>query len=143
MDNTQQSYKRSASPIKALSLVFALMLVTTPVVAHEMTPTYPVFKPAYVEGIVKTTMRIFNKREDVEYYEIGVFDENWRAIPFVTSYKLYRIKHLGSAEFDLYVKSIDLNRVEYICSISKLKPKEGTNSLVQSKICSRVRKGNQ
>ena len=38
--------------------------------AHEMTPTYPVLDSSYIEGVVVAKMKLFNRREDVEYYEI-------------------------------------------------------------------------
>ena len=40
-------------------------------------------------------MEMFNKRKDVKWYEIGVFDEEWKAIPFVTSYKILEVKYLN------------------------------------------------
>ena len=54
----------------------------TVVSAHEMTPAYQVLKPTYVAGVVKAEMSLFNSREDVEYYQIDLFDLNWTNIPF-------------------------------------------------------------
>ena len=45
--------------------------------AHSFVPTYPELKPSYVEGILYTTMSLFNARKDVEYYEFGVFNAEW------------------------------------------------------------------
>ena len=63
------------------------MLLCSNAVAHEMTPTYPKWKVSYIEGVKTTTMKMVNKRKDVEWYEIGVFDEEWEPIPFVTNIK--------------------------------------------------------
>ena len=46
--------------------------------AHEMLPSHPVLGVSYVSGVLKTQMHLFNKRQDVEYYEVGVFDSDWR-----------------------------------------------------------------
>ena len=53
--------------------------------AHEMTPAYPVFQPSHIDGVSKVNMEMFNRRADVEYYELGVFDKSWGSIPFVSS----------------------------------------------------------
>ena len=79
-----------------------LFSVITP--AHEMTPTYPKMEPSHVKGVYKTTMQMFNKRVEVEYYEIQVYDADWKPIQFVTSYSILKIEYLSKVEFDLYVK---------------------------------------
>ena len=42
--------------------------------AHEMTPAYPIVKPSHVTGVVKVDLSLFNSREEIKYYEIGLFD---------------------------------------------------------------------
>ena len=64
----------------------------TEAIAHEMTPTYPKLEPSHLDGVYKTTMEMFNKREDVSYYEIGVFDKDKNPIPFVSSYKIIKME---------------------------------------------------
>ena len=59
------------------------MLVSSIAFAHEMTPTYPEWRYSIYSDLLVTKMEMFNKRNDVEYYEIAVFDENWNPIPFV------------------------------------------------------------
>ena len=56
------------------------MIVSSYSYAHEFTPTYPIFEPSHVEGILQTRMRLFNKRNDVEYYELDVYDDKWQPI---------------------------------------------------------------
>tara|TARA_R100001530_G_C4219809_1_gene129650 strand:+ start:94 stop:408 length:315 start_codon:yes stop_codon:yes gene_type:complete len=104
-----------------------------------MTPTYPKWKVSYIEGIKVTTMKMVNKRKDVEWYEIGVFDEEWKPIPFVTKHKIFSIKYLGHAKFDVYISARDLERAEYICSLSKLKGNNMNKPMMSSKICSRFK----
>ena len=104
-------------------------------VAHEMTPTYPVFTDSFMAGISVTTMNIFNKRMDVSYYEIGVFTDEWEPVPFVSQYTVIPMKYLDTVSFDVYVSHLSLDSVEYICSVSQLQ--YGTT--VSSKICSRVK----
>jgi hypothetical protein len=104
-----------------------------------MTPTYPKFEPSHLDGVYKTTMQMFNKRQDVEYYEIGVFDEEWNSIAFVSAYQIFKIEYLGHVMFDVYVRKADIPKVEYICSVSKLRKDAVVRTAVSSKICSRIK----
>ena len=93
------------------------------------------FAKSFMDGVSVTTMNIFNKRKDVSYYEVGVFDDEWKPISFVSQYRVIPMKYLDTVSFDVYVNNSSLSSVEYICSVSQLK--EGTT--VSSKICSRVK----
>ena len=107
--------------------------------AHEMTPTYPKLVPSHLDQVYKTTMEMFNKREDVEFYEIAVFDKEWNPIPFVTSYQIIRLKYLGHVTFDVYIRKDDVSRAEYVCSKSKLRKDDNARTAVSSRICSRFK----
>ena len=120
-----------------VGFVFLLCVANTH--AHEMTPTYPKLDTSHVSGVLKTKMKIFNRREDVSYYEIGVFDKDWNAIPFVTSYKVLQMDYLAHAEVDIYINKGDATRSEYICSKSKLKKDDVVSSAIASRICSRIK----
>lgn len=104
-----------------------------------MTPTYPKLRPSYMDEVYVTTMEMFNKRADVEYYEIGVFDAEWNPIPFVTKYEVINIKYLGHVTFDVYIRKQDVGKAEYICSQSKLRKDDKVRTAVSSKICSKIR----
>jgi len=107
--------------------------------AHEMTPTYPKLRPSHLDNVYVTTMEMFNKRQDVEYYDIGVFDENWKPIPFVTKYEVINLKYLGHVTFDIYINKSDVSRAEYVCSTSKLRKDAKIRTAISSKICSRFK----
>ena len=107
--------------------------------AHEMTPTYPKWKYAYMDDLLVTRMEIFNKRSDVEYYELGVFDKDWRPIPFVSQYTILNIQYIERVEVDVYIREIDKFNAEYICSRSKMKTEDLRSSSISSKICSRFK----
>ena len=115
------------------------LLVSFPAFAHEMTPTYPKLTPSHLDNLYKTTMEMFNKREEVEYYEIGVFDENWVAIPFVSSYQIIKLRYLGHVTFDVYIRKSDVSRATYICSMSKLRKEDRVKTAVASRICSKFK----
>lgn len=104
-----------------------------------MVPTYPEWRHGYYQGVVTTTINIFNKRTDVEYYDIGLFDENWNPVFFVADYKVIKLKYLQSASIDIYVSKENAPRVEYVCSKSKVRQGSGVGA-VSSRICSRFRK---
>lgn len=83
-------------------------------------------------------MTLFNKRAEVEYYEIGVFTSEWEPVPFVSNYKVFKIPYLSTVTFDVYIRDEDKNRATYICSQSKLRKEQVTRTAVSSRICSKV-----
>lgn len=122
-------------------LTSLLIAVASSATAHQFTPTYPQFETSFVEGILQTKMELFNKRSEIEYYELGVFDKDWARVTFAASNgKLVRINYLETKAIDVYVKSQDVKKVVYICTESRiLKDSIVRNSLVSSKICSKVK----
>lgn len=122
---------------KIITAVVAAFMATT-AHAHEWTPTYPQFEPSFMEGIVVTTMKIFNKRSDVEFYELTVHDKDWNAIPFASTEKLLHVPYLSKKSVDIFIREIDCDRIEYICTTSKLFALNAPSSGVDSRICSKV-----
>jgi len=119
--------------------VILWLLLCGSVAAHDMTPTYPKWKMSFIPSAKMTTMQVFNKRSDVQWYEIGVFDKEWKPIPFVTRYKIINIKYLHRVKFDVYVNEENAKVAEYICSTSKLRGNDDFKPIVESKICSRFK----
>jgi len=119
--------------------VILWVLLCSSVAAHDMTPTYPKWKMSFIPSAKMTTMQVFNKRSDVEWYQIGVFDKEWQPIPFVTRYKIINIKYLKRVEFDVYVNEENAKLTEYICTTSKLRGNDDFKPIVESKICSRFK----
>ena len=107
-------------------------------IAHEMLPSHPVMRMSYVDGVMQTQMHLFNKRQDVEYYEVGVFDENWNPVPFVTGYRIIRLQYLEQVKFDVYILKQDIDQAEFICSRSKLRGEDSQQAIIASRICSRI-----
>lgn len=121
-------------------LVFVLLLFGGQATAHQFTPTYPKFEPSFIDGVMQTKMELFNKRQEVGYYELDVFDENWRPITFASSEsKILRVEYLETKTIEVYVKVQDVKRVTYICTESKLFKDSARQSLISSKICSKVK----
>ena len=119
--------------------VIRWLLLCGSVAAHDMTPTYPKWKMSFIPSAKMTTMQVFNKRSDVQWYQIGVFDKEWKPIPFVTRYKILNIKYLQRVKFDVYVNEENAKVAEYICSTSKLRGNDDFKPIVESKICSRFK----
>ena len=105
-----------------------------------MTPTYPKFKDSFMDGLLVTEMEIFNKRRDVEYYEVGVFDKDFKAIPFVSSYTVYKVDYLQTVSVEIYVRRKDEPQITYICSRSKVLEQRVSNTSIASTICSKIRR---
>ena len=120
-----------------LKYIIVGLMLALPVQAHEMVPTYPRLEISHVDGLLKTTMKMFNKRADVEYYEVGVFDKNFEPVPFVTAYNVFKLEYLGHVTFDIYIRAKDRERAVYVCSKSKLRKGSNTNTPISSKICSK------
>ena len=107
--------------------------------AHQMTPAYPTLKPGPIDKIYQTTVEITNLRQDVEYFEIGVFDKNWKPVTFVTPSQILRIPFLNKKTINIYVTAKDAYRITYICSVSKTLKQAKSASIVRSRICSKVK----
>lgn len=122
---------------KFIAAVAVIFLAAT-AQAHEWTPTYPKFRPSFLDDIVVTTMTLFNKRKEIEYYEISVYDEDWKTIPFATPNKLINVPYLGQKAVEIYVREIDRERIEYICTTSKRFVDDTESTGIDSRICSKV-----
>lgn len=119
-------------------LIGLILFVSGSVYAHEMTPAYVNFRTSLFDGILETELNMFNRRADVEYYEIEVFDYNWDPLPFATDQDVFRLKYLDRKKIPVYIRKRDRNRVAYICTTSKLFRSNTTSTVVASKICSKV-----
>ena len=115
-------------------LTLALLLSFSSAFAHEMVPTYPKWRNSYIDDLLVTQMEMFNKRNDVEYFEVAVFDQSWNPIPFVTSFRVFKLEYLSRVTFDVYIRQQDKNRARYICSRSKTTDfRSGVTSMICSK----------
>ena len=122
--------------LNRLILLFLLWSFSTS--AHEMTPAYPEVKPSHVSGVVKVEMSIFNSREEIEWYQIELFDLNWTNIPFASSYRIINIGYKERKSFDVYIRKSDMDEAVYLCTTSKVRKTSKSRTLVSSKICSRL-----
>ena len=107
--------------------------------AHQFTPTYPKLDRAYVPGLMKTEMTLFNLRKDAEYYEIGVFDKDWNKVPFATQAKIIYVKHLKTKKFDVFIRDKDISKALYVCTKSKLIVNGSAITSISSRICSKFK----
>jgi len=115
----------------------AALLFFSSAAAHEMTPAY--LKLALVEdGIYETTIKMLNRRDDVEYYEITAFDSEWKPLPFGSYDRVFKLPHLKRKEVKIYFQKKIVNKLTYVCTTSKILKGQGT--FVSSRICSKVEK---
>ena len=115
-------------------------LTSAQVLSHEMTPTYPELRPSYTDGLYSVKMKLFNRRDDVVFYYINVFDKDWESISFATQDKLIRIGYLEKKDFEIYIRGADYERAEYICTSSKLLKDNVGSTAVTSRICSKIKR---
>ena len=119
--------------------VILCLLLSGAVLSHEMTPTYPTWERTAMDGIQKTTMNLWNSRQDVGYYEVGVFDKDFKPIPFVTLYSILKVEYLSHVQFDVYITENNIKRAVYICSLSKLRSSNESQTLLATRICSKFK----
>ena len=122
-----------------IRLITLLFFLSSPAFSHEMTPAYPKLVPSYIEGLATTTFTIFNRRQDVEYYEIQVYDSKWNPINFAAQDKIIQVKYLDKVSVDIYINGKDSKKAMYICSTSKLKTKDVKYTAVSSRVCSKIK----
>lgn len=120
--------------------VILALLACSGVNAHQFTPTYPKLTSSYIEGVLHTEMKLFNRRNDVEYYELSVFDKDWNEVEFaIIGGKIFSVPYLQTKSLDIYISNKDAPRVVYICTTSKIVRKDVSSTLISSKICSKVK----
>ena len=107
--------------------------------AHEMTPTYPVLDSSYIKGVAVAKMKLFNRRNDVEYYQIEVFTKDWKPIKFATPTRLLKVGYNKNKLFDVYIRFTDVKKTKYICTTSKIFKGGNQETLVSSMICSKIK----
>jgi len=109
--------------------------------AHELTPTYLKPLPAYIDGVKKVTLTMFNRRDDIVYYEINVYDAEFNPIAFATSNRILKVPYLTRSTFDVYYKNpkdVGLRPV-YFCTTSKiLKDESIASTKIVSRVCSKL-----
>lgn len=107
--------------------------------AHEWLPTYPKLVQSYVEGILQSELTLYNARQDVEYYEIGVFDKDMSPVSFATAEKIVNVEYQRRKKVTVFVRQGDRDRAVYVCTKSKLLKDSGTKALITSNICSKFK----
>lgn len=122
--------------IAIVSILFASSLS-----AHEWTPTYPVARQSFLSGVMQVTMTLVNRREDIRFYEVEVFDEEFNPVEFnVSGGNIINIEYTSRATIDIYFSRNVLDEVEYICTASKSLIRDAETSTVKSRICSRLKR---
>ena len=106
--------------------------------AHEMTPAYPKVSTSYINNVSTTKMKLFNKREDISYYKVEVWDNDWKPVAFASTNKIIKIGYNKTILFDVYVQTKNIKYVVYICTVSKNFKQEQKVTLVASRICSKI-----
>jgi hypothetical protein len=127
------------SDLNILCFVIALILLGGNANAHQFLPTYPKFDQSFVSDVSYVKMELFNKRKEIQYYELSVFDIDWKPLSFASESKLIQIGYLETKKINVYVKNGDVKRVSFICTESKLKKEETKQTLISSKICSKIK----
>ena len=88
---------------------------------------------------MQTKLELFNKRKEVGYYELAVYDKDWQPVTFASEDKLLQVRYLETKKINVYVKQQDLSKAVYICTESRLRKEEVSHTVVSSKICSKVK----
>ena len=87
-------------------------------------------------------MKLYNTRNDVDYYQIQVFDGYFNPIKFAINggqSDVVNVPFRKKRTVSVYVPSNAFSRVVYVCSRSMILREEETASLLSSRICSKVK----
>jgi len=126
--------------MKQIMLLLVTLLSGQASLAHDFTPTYPKLETTHMAGVLKASMKLFNKRDDIRYYRVGVFDDEWNKIPFIVQGgKVINVEYLDTKRFDVYVQESKRKDVTYICTKSLTLQDGSTKSIMASRICSKVK----
>ena len=122
-------------------IILLLLSLMSPLKAHQFTPTYPELTPSYVAGIYKAEMELLNIRNDISYYKIGVFDKDWKSVPFaiIEGSKILKIDYLDRKSIEVYIRAYDKTKAHYICSKSKTLKSVKDPTIISSRICSKIK----
>ena len=122
-----------------LPIILFLIGLSGSTSAHQFTPTYPELSLSYVKGVYKADMLLFNNRQDISYYSIGVYDKDWKPVKFATENRIVKMEHLERKNVTVYIREEDKKKALYICSKSKTLVDEAQTSIVTSRICSKIK----
>ena len=84
-------------------------------------------------------MLLFNSRQEISYYAIGVYDKDWKPVKFATENRIVKMQHLERKNITVYIREEDKEKALYICSKSKTLVDEAQTSIVTSRICSKIK----
>lgn len=126
--------------MKLFMMILLTFLTSGQAIAHEWTPTYPELIQSYVKGVLQSELTLYNARQDVEYYEIGVFDKDMEPVSFAVSQRIINVEYQRRKKVAVFVRTKDRDRAVYVCSKSKLLKDSGTKALITSNICSKYKR---
>jgi len=119
-------------------IILAAFILSSAAAAHEMVPAYLKLTPAPVDRVYMTSFKMFNKRNDVDYYSVSVYDQDWNRVPFASFDRVFKLEHLKRKEIKVYIQEADISSVTYVCTESKLY--KGKGAYVASRICSKIKR---
>jgi len=126
--------------MKNLKYYLAVAAASGPVMAHELTPTYPELTPSYISGVWSTHVVLWNARQEIDFYKVDVLDSDMNPVSFIaTGGDLKKVDYLGRAHIEVFVREEDKDKATYICTESKLKRGTVQKSLVASRVCSKIK----
>ena len=118
-------------------LLFFLLVVSGPILAHELLPTYPKLEQSYVPNVYQTTVKMWNGRIDVEYYKVEVSDSEWNPVPFITNERTFRLKYMERKDIEVFIPSDA--KATYLFTRSMLEAGNPQKSVISSKVCSKIK----
>jgi hypothetical protein len=123
------------------TILYSILFIVgaSSVLAHELTPTYFKPKSSLYKNVQLVEMMLFNRREDVRFYEITAFDENWKPMKFATISKIIEVKYLEKKPIEVYFRDEDINKLTYICTRSLILKNEVKSTGISSRICSKMK----
>lgn len=120
-------------------IVLGMVLMGGYANAHQFTPTYPKLEQSQRDDVLYTKMVLFNSREDIEYYQLSVWTEDWKPVPFATESRIVKVEYLKRKVISIFIRKQDKDIARYICSRSKIITDGEQVSSISSRICSKIK----
>jgi len=124
-----------------IKYLLATLLISTQAYAHMWTPTYPKIGRSHVEGVSCVEMYLVNRREDVSYYRIKLYDKDWNPITFrAPGNEPIQIEYKGKKKVEIFFSNKNAEKLEYVCTESLLLKSDVASQGIKSRICSKIKR---
>ena len=90
-------------------------------------------------GVWVAEMKMFNGREDINFYQITVYDNDWNVVPSAVINNPVKVDYQTQKKINVYIRAADKDQAVYVCSKSKPLASDEVKTMLFSRICSKIK----